>query len=256
MPGGDREGRGIAATETTFAIVETLYGRGQLRLVEIADRVGIANSTASEHLATLCERGYVVADADGYRLGLKFLDRGVRAKDHYVELSRAAGPVLEGLAADTAEVVNLVVEEHGRAVYLRRLVGDRGVPTNSWEGQRKPIHTLSAGKAILAHLPAERIDAIVDRHGLSGPTDATVTDRTALERELERIRKDGIARNDRESHEQIRAVGAPILRDGTVRGAVSIAGPAGRLVGESFERTLPGLLRGAVDEIELTLAYG
>ncbi|UTF54789.1 IclR family transcriptional regulator [Natronosalvus rutilus] len=246
---------GIKASETTFDIIETIHEAGHIRLVDLAEGIGIANSTAFDHLATLERRGYVIKDPEGYRLGLKLLDHGMQAKDHYCELLDAAEPVLEQLVEETDEAVNLVVEEHDHAVYIARLTGDRGVPTNSWVGKRKQIHTLSAGKAILAHLPAERIDELVGRTGLEEVTANTITARDALKDELETIRERGVAFNNRESHDSIRAVGAPIILDDTVQGAVSVAGPARRLTGEYFETEIPDLLLGAVNEIELKLAY-
>ena len=247
--------QGIKSTNTTFAIVETIHEAGHIRLVDLAEAVGVANSTAFDHLTSLEDLGYVIEDSDGYRLGLKFLDHGMQAKYHYRELLRAVEPVLEQLVDETDEAVNLVVEEHDHAVYIARLTGKRGVPTNSWVGKRKQIHTLSAGKAILSHLPAERVDEIIARTGLTSATPDTITSRDSLAEELAEIRDRGVAFNNRESHESIRAVGAPIVLDGTVYGAVSIAGPARRLTGEHYETELPNLLLGAVNEIELKLTY-
>lgn len=245
----------IKSSETTFGIVEALHELERARLTELADRVGVANSTAHGHLATLRDRGYVIKDGDHYRLGLKFLDHGTKAKRHYRDLVDTATPVLEQLTEETAETVNLVVEEHGRAVYIARLTGERGVPTDAWVGRRKPIHTISAGKAILAHLPDERVDWLAEKHGTGRVTDRTIVERDRLDEERATIRDRGVAFNDRESHERIRAVGVPIVLDDRVRGAISVAGPAKRLTGETFENELPSLILGAVNEIELKLAY-
>ena len=254
VPKPEIEG-GIKSMETAFAIVETIHKRGQVRLTEIADVVGIANSTAFDHLLTLERHGYVIREDENYRLGLKFLDHGMRARDHYRTLTETAEPVLEQLVADTDETVNLVVEERSQAVYLIRLTGDRGVPTNSWVGKRKPIHTISAGKSILAHLSEERVDEIVGADELKTVTGNTIDSRAELERELDEIREKGVAFNDRESHESIRAVGVPIVLKGTVIGAVSVAGPAKRLRGAYFREEIPELLQGAANEIELKLTY-
>lgn len=246
---------GIKSTETTFAIVETIYDRGQVRLTEIADAVDVANSTAFDHLSTLKKYGYVIEEAEGYRLGLKLLDHGMEARNHYRKLTETASPVLEQLVSDTDETVNLVVEERGQAVYLNRLTGDRGIPTNSRIGKRKPIHTISAGKSILAHLPDDRVDEIVGDDGLAPETENTITSRAELEPELSEIREEGVAFNDRESHESIRAVGVPIVLNGSVQGAVSLAGPAKRLQGQYFRSEIPEHLQGVVNEIELKLTY-
>lgn len=248
-------GRRIKATETSFAIVEALADLECARLSEIADEVGIANSTASEHLATLRDRGYVVAEGNSYRLGLRFLDTGTQAKRYYDELLTTSGPVLTQLAEDTGETVSLATNENDMAVYVDRLVGDRGIPTNSWVGKRKPLHMLSVGKAILAQLPAERLDEIVAEQGLPAASEHTITSREALDRELESVRERGIAFNDRESHGQVRAVGTAIVLDDEVCGAVSVAGPAKRFTGSYFRDEIPDLLLGAVNELELKLTY-
>lgn len=246
---------GIGAIETGFAIVEAIRDRESPKLTEIADAVGVADSTAYEHLVTLQEAGYVIREADGYRLGLQFLDHGMLAKTHYQGLIDASESVIDQLVAETEETVNLVVEENGRAVYIYRSTGERGIPTNSWLGKQKPIHTLAAGKAILAHLSRDDVDEIVDTHGLAGTTAQTITSRSALDEELGRVRERGYSTNDRESDERIRAVGAPIVHDGRVDGALSVAGPADRLRDSYFEEELPDLLQGTVNEIELRLTY-
>lgn len=248
-------GPGIKATETTFAIIEVLGERERARLTEIADAVGVANSTASDHLRTLRDLGYVVAGDGGYRLGLKFMDTGQRAKRHYRDLLEVTDPVLEQLVEETGETVNLVAEENGLAVYVDRRVGKRGVPTNSWVGKQKPLHTISAGKAILSQLPANRRERILERHGLAPVAENTITSRERLEEELATIREEGVAFNDRESHDRIRAVGTPIVLEDEVYGAVSVAGPAKRLTETYFSETIPDLLLGAVNEIELKLTY-
>lgn len=248
-------GRRIKATGTTFAIVEALAEHECARLSEIADEVGIANSTASEHLSTLQDHGYVVKEESAYRLGLRFMDTGTQAKRYYDGLLTASKPVLEQLVNDTGETVNLVTRENDMAVYVDRLFGNRGVPTDSWVGKRRPLHMLSAGKAILAQLPEDELDDILDRRELAAASDHTITTQEDLKRELETIREEGISFNDRESHKQIRAVGTAIVLEDGVHGAVSVAGPAKRFTGSYFREEIPNLLLGAVNEIELKLTY-
>ncbi|SEH17728.1 transcriptional regulator, IclR family [Natronorubrum sediminis] len=248
-------GRRIKATETTFAVVETLADLECARLSDIAAEVGVANSTASEHLSTLQDHGYVVEDDDGYRLGLRFMDTGTQAKRYYDTLLSASKPVLEQLVNDTGETVNLITNENNMAVYVDRLFGTRGVPTDSWVGKRRPLHMLAGGKAILAELPEEELDAVVEEHGFPAASEHTITSRDELEAELETIREEGISFNDRESHKQIRAVGTAIVLDDGVYGSVSIAGPAQRFRGSYFREELPNMLLGVVNEIELKLTY-
>ncbi|ADD07481.1 IclR family transcription regulator (plasmid) [Natrialba magadii ATCC 43099] len=248
-------GGGIRATETTFALIETLAERDHARLTELATAVGIANSTASEHLATLKANGYVVEDDEGYRLGLKFMDIGVRAKRHYDGLLECAEPVLEQLVEETGETIGLLARENKQAVYVDRRVGEQGVPTNAWVGKRKPMHTMAAGKVMLAYLSADQRDEIIEGRGLPAVTAQTITTREELEAELETARDRGVAFNDCESHERVRGVAAPIVLQDEVYGAVAVAGPARRLTETYFREELPNLLLGAANEIELKLTY-
>lgn len=246
---------GVKAAGTSFDIVETIRDRSQAGLEEIAAAAGVANSTAYQHLITLEEAGYVIHNQDGYRLSLKFLDYGKVAQNYYSRFVDTAEPVIEQMVEETKETVNLVVEEQGRAVYVSRWTGERGIPTNSWPGKAKPIHTLSAGKAILAHLSDQTVDGIIEKHGLVAETEETMSSRTELEADLEAVRESGYATNDRESDPRIRAVGAPIMRGDHIEGAVSIAGPANRLKGSYFDSELPDILMGTANEIELKLEY-
>lgn len=246
---------GVRSIETCFGIIETMRDHSELGLEDIAGAMDIANSTTYEHLATLEEAGYVVHEPGGYRLSMKFLDHGMKARTYHKDLVDVAEPVIEQLVDETKETVNLIVEERGKAVYVTRWTGERGIPTNSWVGKSKPLHTLSAGKAILAGLPPERVDRIVDREGLTGGSENAISTREELATELETVREQGYAKNDRESDRRIRAIGAAIMSDGDVEGAVSVAGPADRLKGQYFETNLPDLVLGVCNEIELKLTY-
>ncbi|WP_082146872.1 IclR family transcriptional regulator C-terminal domain-containing protein [Halostagnicola sp. A56] len=102
----------------------------------------------------------------------------------------------------------------------------------------------------------DQVDELINQTDLTRVTAETITTRDELESGLKEIRAQGIAFNDKESHERIRAVGSPIILDGKVHGAVSVAGPAKRLTDEYFASEIPNLLLGAVNEIELKLDYG
>jgi len=56
-----------------------------------------------------------------------------------------------------------------------------------------------SGKVILAHLPADRRDGIIDRDGLARITENTITDEDVLREQLEEIRERKIAFDDEES---------------------------------------------------------
>lgn len=248
-------GRGIKSADRVFDIIKLLFETGGMTMSELAEELDLANSTVHEYLKTCQQREYVMKNSDGiYTLSLKFLDLGEMVRQ-MSPVYKTANKPLTRIADKTGEVAWLYTEEHGYAVPLDSKRGQQGIQVVGRIGNRKPMHHISAGKAMLAEMPRDRVEAILDYHGLPGATDNTLTDRGVLFETLDTIRERGYAFNDGEEVEGIRAVGMAIVTDGGVRGALSVSGPSKRVRGERFRKELPEILSGAVNEIELKLTY-
>jgi len=255
MPTSNKTGRTVKTTETAFTIIEGLEELDGARVTELADHLGLADSTVHSHLATLLEMGYVVKEGDQYQIGSRFLNLGEAAKERK-EAFDLVKPKVEQLAEETEERCQFIVEEHGRGVYLHRETGSRAVWTDSGLGRRIYLHSTAAGKTVLATLSDERVEEIIERWGLPPLTDQTITDPDELFAELETVREQGFATNVEESTEGLRAVGVPIVDgDGKLVGALSVSGPSHRMKGEWFESEIPNLLLGTANELELNLKY-
>lgn len=179
-------------------------------MTEIAEELKLSKSTIHGHLTSLRRRGYVVRTDEGYRLGTEFLNLGKRVQTSY-DLHSMAHEKVTHLAKETSERAWCMVEENGLGYYLARAERDHPVHLPSRIGQGVNLHSRSAGKAILAHLPESKIRAIIDRYGLPAETQNTITTEAELFRELETIREDGYAINDSESLSGLYAIGAPII---------------------------------------------
>jgi len=108
---------------------------------------------------------------------------------------------------------------------------------NRRTGIQRHLHSTAAGKAILAEMPEQRVMDIISEHELPAETEHTITDPDSLVEELDEIREHGIAYNDEESVEGLRAVGVPVRgSNGIAIGALSVSGPSNRLRGRSSER--------------------
>lgn len=244
----------ITTLEKGFQIIEIIEDEEAATLTEIADRMDLARSTVHDYLTTLLDLEYLVKNDRAYQLGLKFTRLGTNARET-VPLSSVITPYLERLADETEETVWFLVEECGLAVYLAHAEGEQGIKTEHFIGGRSYLHCHAGGKAILAQLPEDRVNEIIDKHGLPEITKNTITSREALFEELERIREQNYAQNQSEQLEETRAVSAAIVIDGEVLGAISVGGPAHRLRGERFEEELPNLVMSAVNEIRLNQLY-
>jgi DNA-binding IclR family transcriptional regulator len=249
----DTPKRTVNTADTVFGMIDHLREADGSTVEEVAEELGIAESTAHTYLATLLDQEYAVKEGSTYYLSLKPLDNGIAVRDN-LDLTHAARPVIDDLAKKTDEVVWIVTEEHGRAVYLMKSAGDDAVRTRGRVGKRSTMHDIAAGKAILAHLPESKVEAITDSFGFPERTGNTITDRAELHEELGRIHDRGYATNRGETIEKVWAVASPVLRD-EVCGAVGIAGPKNRLTGDRFREELPAVVLEAADTIELELTY-
>lgn len=245
----------IGALGTSLRILEALERKGAAGVTELSNELELPKSTVYSHLRTLREYEYVVRQGDRYCIGLKFLNLGEHTRDR-MPIYEVAKPEVEALAEETGELANLLVEEHGEGVYLFRSKGDEAVSLDTHAGMRVKLHCTSLGKAILAYLPEERVDEIVDRWGLPAQTATTITTREALDEELAAVRERGYAYDKGERLSGLRCVAAPIKNaDGNAIGAVSVAGPTSRMKGERFETEVPERVMSAANVIELNLTY-
>ncbi|WP_435321030.1 IclR family transcriptional regulator [Haloarchaeobius sp. TZWSO28] len=245
-------GKRIQAVERTFEIIDVLRETGGAGVTEISNRIGVSKGTVYNHLATLADDDYVVKDAnDQYRLGLRFIDVAHNAMSEVSVLDLARTEV-DKLAEKSSEIALFAVEEHGICVTLYVARGADAVQTSVYVGHRDHLHHTAVGKAILAHLPRERVDEIVDQRGLPGVTEHTISERDELERQLEEVRKRGIAFNEQETIPGLVGVGAPILNQtGDVMGALSIVGPFSRIDEDRFYQELPDMITRSVNLVEV-----
>ncbi|HYV01798.1 MAG TPA: IclR family transcriptional regulator [Actinomycetota bacterium] len=214
-----------------LGILEELAGStDELGVTELGRRLGVHKATASRLLATLAEHGLVERNpvSDRYRLGFGLV-RLAAVVSAGLDLVRQARPVLEWLAQETGETVNLAVLDADQVIHLDQVSAAGPIVTVSWVGRRTPLHCTSNGKVLLAHLPKRDRLRLLPRR-LERLTPSTITDRELLLAQLLEVEVRGSAYTLEELEVGLNAVAAPI-RDstGAVVAAVSVSGPAYRL---------------------------
>ena len=246
--------RMVKSARTAFEIIEYIHEQDGAEMGELAEQLDLARSTIHGYLATLESLEYLVNDGTTYHLSLKFLYHGTAARNS-VPLSELADETLAALAEVTSLVAWLVVEEHGRAVYLDRIVSDDGVQTYGRVSKRTDLHGPASGKAILAHLPDGTVRDIVDSYGLPARTEYTITDEDELFEELATVRQQGYAESKHEVALGIQSVAAPVTHGGKVLGALSVSGTTNQVDEEYFETELPEMVTSAADELAAKYAH-
>lgn len=194
----------------------------------LADRCGLNRSTAWRILATLEHHGLVERDPAGNRYGLGFGVLKLAAAAGHEPLVRRAHPVMRRLAEETGETVNLAVAHRLELVYADQVQAPHVMAPN-WLGHTVPLHATSTGKAFLAALPEDELDALL-RPGLERFTATTITEPGTLRAELDEVRARGYAVSRGELEDALWGVSA-VARDARRRPAavVSVWGAGARV---------------------------
>lgn len=254
------QSRSLKSVERVGRILDVLRQQDGARLSTVAETVDISPGTVHTYLSTLVGQGFVERDGQRYRLGPELLTLGEAYRNSSI-LYQAGRTEVKQLAAETEESVHLITERRDRAMVLYEEFGPRAVGTKyhqQWREQTHAyLHCTGAGKAILAHLPTDRREALLEDHELVELTENTITDRERLREELARTRERGFALADGEEISGVRAVGAPIQSaEDTVLGAISLTAAASRLEGDRFRERIPSRLQQAANIIEVNIRTG
>ncbi|MCV7095875.1 IclR family transcriptional regulator [Mycobacterium kubicae] len=196
MPPGERKSstnrdEGIQVLRRAAAALDEIAAEpGNLRLVDLGERLGLAKSTARRLLVGLTEVGLVSVDAAGrYSLGERLLSLGSATGAHIAALFR---PTIERVAAATdGETVDLSVLRGQRMLFIDQVESSHRLRAVSAVGVRFPVHDTANGKAALAALND------IDAGALLSRLEPATAD--SLRREIAEIRSSGIA-FDRDEH--------------------------------------------------------
>jgi DNA-binding IclR family transcriptional regulator len=252
---GDTSG-GVQSVDRAVRVLEILAATGGSGVSEVATDLDVHKSTAFRLLAALEDRGLVEQNSERgkYQLGFGIL-RLASAIPVRLGVVRQARPMLDELATKLGETINLAVIREHYAVNVAEALGPSAISAQTWMGQLTPLHATSSGKILLAHLDRAQRDEVLDVAGQPRLTDATITSRSALEKQLEQALTDGFATTFEEYEVGLNAVAVPV-RDhtGGVVAAVSVSGPAFRLVPDRIQE-VAGVLQAAGSQISRRLGH-
>ncbi|MFC9790084.1 IclR family transcriptional regulator [Rhodococcus sp. NPDC127528] len=218
---GDKAAPGVrrdvpaSMLERMTLIFDTFDRRAaRLNIEQVATRTGLPRSTVHRILDQLVTLQWLDHGKHGYSLGRRALGLGGHGgmRD---EIRRAAASHLHELQRRTGMVVNLSVLDESAELVLDRLGGRPGAAPPFRVGGRSPAHTTTGGRAMLAWLGPEHVDALVrdaPLHEFS--RDQTIS---GLHLELNRIRRNRGLAIDR----------AGVMSRNLTGVAMAVRGPAG-----------------------------
>ena len=196
-----------------------------LSLGKLAAATGLARSTVQRIVDALELEHLVQAGSGGVRPGWGLRRLGELPGSGIAQELRAA---LYALFDATHETIDLSTLSGGEVLFMDRFLSDlpeRAVPT---VGATYPAYTMSSGKALLATLTDEAIEAQYGAQPLQRLTPHTVATMADLLREVGEIRAGAFA-YDREEHALGKsAIGLPVGEHKGVRLAISVVLPSHR----------------------------
>lgn len=221
-------------------------------LKQLAQATELHPSTAHRILAAMSAARFVERhDAGTYRLGIRLLELGNLVKSR-INLREVALPFMQQLHERIGEAINLGARHDDEIVYLERTSSGRSLVRVVYlVGGRAPLHLTSLGKLFLASDGAQKVREYAKRTGLPGKTPHSLTSLAALEKELDKVRRHGIAYDDEEAELGLKCVAAPIHDDeGNIVAALSVSAPADRHDPDWAQQ-----VRATADEVSHALGY-
>lgn len=237
----------ISSVDNAIRLLLMLSRGDQLRLSEASESLSVVPSTAHRLLAMLQYHGLVEQDpkTKAYRAGPALLDLGLSVVAQ-MDIRQAARRHLEILSGELGETAHLLILRGREVLFLDSVESSRPLRTGSRAGMSLPAHCVSGGKAMLADLPVEELRQLYPSERLARLTPKTVTRRTDLERELDRVRQRGYATSLGESEADIGAIGASIRQPADrPQAAVAVSAPLARLAESDVERFGAAVVRAA-----------
>jgi DNA-binding IclR family transcriptional regulator len=217
----------MPSIEKIFSILNLLlaHHRSGLSNKEISKALKIPPSTCYRILAGLRKVDLVHQRRSDMRyvLGfahLRFADAVLEGTD----IAEICLTYLEDLHRETEETTFFALLA-GRNVVTLEVCGHFDTRIAVGRGEVMPLHASAAGKAALAFLPKRERDEILAALSLPAYTERTTTNVTGLARELEKIRRTGVAYNFQEFHNGINALATPVFgAGGRVKGSIAVVG--------------------------------
>jgi DNA-binding IclR family transcriptional regulator len=203
------------------------------RLSEIVRTLGWPKSSTHGLLNTLAHRGYVERDdADRYAITPAFRDGFGWVGGFEALLRRHALPIMTAARDQCGETLFLcVADENGDVKQICKVVSTHPIRYDAVSGRTVPAYASVMGRVLLAHAPAERVDAYFRRTVLEPFTEKSLTDEAAIRVVLEDIRRRGYGTIEEEYAIGGCGIAAPVRdRTGQVVAVLDIATVAQRYV--------------------------
>ena len=234
----------VKSAMRTLDVIELVVAhRKGISANEIGAALTIPVSSLSYLLATLVDRDYLRREGRQYLPG-PGLDR-LRAPVDELSLQDRVAPLLRAIRSELNETVSFMVRHGWELEALVTEASDHALRYAIEPGERKPIHALASGKALLATFSEVELGRYFAEAPRERLTPRTVCDEAGLRAQLAEVRARGYAEAIEESTEGICSLGCSIVTAGKAVGAIGVAVPTVRFTDDLVAKTINLLRRTA-----------
>ena len=247
----------VKSVQKAFLIIEELDSAGELSLGELSERLVMDKATIHRLLQTIKDSGYVNQNKENrkYSNSFKFLEIGNRVLEK-TSTKSIARPFIEKLAYQTKETINLGVLVGTSIIYIDKIESLSTIKVGLNIGTGVPVYCSGMGKALMAFMPKENLNHLLDNITYIKHTKNTIVEQSMIMKALDRIKKEGYSIDDEEYVDGLICFGAPIFSfNGRPIAAISIACPKYRYDEKEHFNKYANMLLETANEISKRLGF-
>ena len=213
-------------TQRTVEILELIASSNKsLTLSDIAKVLEMPKTSAFDILETLVHLNMLYIRENGvktYHVGVKAYSIGSNYSKTSLLLT-ASEPIIRDLAQATGLTILIAKETSGEIVFTLKQEPEKKIIATPNIGDRVLLHTTSIGKSILAF--SHKQERLMKKIDLFAQTNKSITSKSELIAEMEKIKEQGYAVSNRENEDYTFSIGAPIFdHRGFVTAAIGTLG--------------------------------
>lgn len=196
---------------------------------ELAKELGINHTTVHRILETFEQKGFLIQDKETkkYELGMKLWEFGQLVEDK-LGISDTIYPIMKKVSEQTGETIFLTWLFEMECVHVEMAESSQSIKFSVSVGSRTPLHAGASNTVIMAYLPRELQEQVVEK-GLTPLTEHTVVEREHLYQKLDVIKQQGWCFSVGEFAKEVFGLSVPLFnKRREIVGSMTIAGPVSR----------------------------
>lgn len=213
MPNSTAPGGSVQAIDRAFLVLETVAKNESMSLNSLHKELGLNKASLLRVAMALCDNGYLLRDAKtgDYSLSLKAFEVGVHAVRNLDYINLVKGE-LEALSNELNIIAQFSIEDNNELLCLESFDKNNS-PFSIYTrvGERSPLYSTSAGKAILSTYSNEEILSKWEKMDIKPLTPNTIQTVEELMQDIARIRERNYALDLEENEPGLFCVGTVLM---------------------------------------------